>query len=263
MSRKGIPPVTRALGCIVRGVWLETLRRREFSVALILLAVFGMGVGAVSIVGVENPQTGTFLLNLGMSLAAGSAHLLALILACRQFPDEIENRTIHTLLARPVERHVVLLGKWLACGLCGVGVLVLFLGVAWGLAPKMESYSAALLAELLVLQAFSIGLLCAAGVTLSLWLPKAVVLPVTGLWFLGGGAFVRFLRDEFADAPGWVTGVLMAYLPDFSKLDLVTRYTDGGGPLGVADLAGLVLYAVVFTCLLMVAAGRLIGARSV
>ena len=44
-----------------------------------------------------------------------------------------------------------------------------------------------------------------------------------------------------------LAGWCAAYLPDFSKLNLITRYTDGIAPLAPGEFLGLFAYGVLFT----------------
>jgi ABC-type transport system involved in multi-copper enzyme maturation permease subunit len=55
-----------------------------------------------------------------------SSLVVAVTTAARQIPMERENRTIFPLLAKPISRHQVLLGKFLGCWLAAGAALLLF-----------------------------------------------------------------------------------------------------------------------------------------
>ncbi len=237
-------PVTRGkvYALLGRAVWIELIRRQDLYICLMLMGLFVLGMLVVRIVGVDAPATGTFMLNLGLTLASASAHIVTMLLAARQIPDEIEHRTLYPLLARPVRRIDVILGKWLPSGLCGIALYAVLLAVAWLSVPKLESYVWATFGQMIVLQILSLFFLGALGLSLTLVLPKAAALVVTGgLYF--GGATLRRLLVSGMQVPQWVA----AYVPDFSLLDLTTRYTDGIGPLAPVGWWSAVVYGVLFT----------------
>ena len=237
-------PSSRQCAMLVgRGVWIELLRRKDVYVLLSLMAVFLIGVLAVRIVGIENPSTGTFLLNLGLSLSSYVAHLLTLLLMSRQVPDEIENRTLYPLLARPLSREVLLLGKWLACSVCGVGIFAILCLLSGLTLPRMEAVYTGTLAQALVLLPVSLAVLASITLALSVIAPKGVVLVLAGgLYFFGPALFSLLERAGEGHAVLHAVSLLAAYLPDFSKLNLITRLTDGIAPVAAGEFLGLVAY---------------------
>src|SRR5207249_1831873 len=83
-----------------------------------------------------------------------SSLVICITTSARQIPAECENRTIFPLLAKPVTRWQVVLGKFAGCWLaCGIALLVFYLFFALvaesrgresaGPAPTAESSKAA------------------------------------------------------------------------------------------------------------------------
>lgn len=257
MTARPGPSETRSALLVARGVFIELVRRKDLYVLGLLVGCFALAMTVVRGGGIEQPSTGTFLLNLGMTLAVMCAHILTLLLAVRQFPQEIEGRTLHPLLARPLERRTLVLGKWFACALGGFGALLILLLLGVAPVPRMETYDTVLLVQFLLLQAGSLAMLAALGIGLSLVVNKALLIVVLGaLVFLGGriGPLFEHMSTGTVQAVG---GWLVAYLPDFSKFNLVTRYTDGIGPVPWLQWAGLAAYALLFTVL-----GLTVGVRA-
>lgn len=249
---------------IGKGVLLEAMRRREFWVLCIFGLVFLAGVAVVRIVGVENPETAAFILNLGLSLALGAAQLLTILTAARQLPAEFENRTIYPILAKPVGRAEYLVGKWWACTAAGLAALALLSGIAWIPAPHVPGTSAGTMVQMMAAGAASLGVAAAVALLLSLAMPQAVNIVLCGLvvWFGGKAADFVVAHAGTSGARGaaqWVA----AYVPDFGKLNLVTRYTDGIGPLPAGEFAALAAYAAVLLAFCHAAAFAIFRRRAI
>lgn len=214
---------------VVRAGLLDLRRRRDFAVAGGLLGALVLLLAGGRAMGVADPATGTFLLNLGLSLAAGTAQVLTLVLAARPFPEELENRTLYPLLARSVDRTEILLGKW-GCGLlAGVGMYAVLTGAVFVLAPRMEFYDPRTGVQMVVLQGLALATVASWSMAFSLVLPRGPALLVSGVLAFAAGPVMR-----------WGSGICpVRLLPEPARLNLVLRYTDGMGPLSPGELMRL------------------------
>ncbi len=264
-SRARIPPASTAITLLGKGVGIEIFRRKEFYVLLFLMCIYAVGVIIAGAVGIEDAATFFFLLNLGLTFAYLSGHLLALLTAARQVPKELEHRTLYPLLAKPVTRQTYILGKWIATTAAGIAtlfLLALLSFVPWLVFPEATELSGLLFLQMIVLGCLSIALVAALGLLLSLVVPPGVSLTVIALFFLFWNQAKAFLLAWYGDGPaagflGWV----LQYIPDFSKLNLVTRYTDGVGPLGASEFLGLAVYGGLITALALLLTGVLFERR--
>lgn len=236
----------RSAHLVGRGVFIELLRRKDLYVLGTFMLLFVLAVGVVRLVGIENAATATFLLNLGLTLASFSAHLLTLLLTARQMPDEVENRTLYPLLAKPLERRHLLAGKWGAATLSGILVYGCLFLLAWGFTPKMETYHPLLLLQMLALQAVSLGMLASLALCGSLFLPRAVNLVLLGGLLIGGDGVVGLVRAQWGKAGGRLMDGLLAYVPQFANLNLTVRYTDGIGPLPAVEFLAAAACGLIF-----------------
>jgi ABC-type Na+ efflux pump permease subunit len=256
-------PALRAEWLIGRSVVLELLRKRTLWVVVFLMLIFSAGAAGARAVGIENASTATFLVNLGLTLAYGASHLLTLVMAGRQLPDELERRTVYPLLSAPIPREALILGKWLACTLCGTAVfLVLFL-LGWLPLSRLAGLSGRLLLQTLALIPVSLAAVAALALAGSLVMPRGVLLVVLGGWL--------FLGPQLSGLPTRVAGHgrvrsgmewLVAYLPDFSKMNLITRYTDGTAPLSAWLFLGLLGYGALFAAVALGAGSVLLRRRA-
>src|SRR6266851_8158399 len=111
----------------------ELYRRKDFYVLFVLTAVITLMMGSVNFF--HDSNIVRYLKEICMLLIWVSALVIAITTTARQIPAERENRTIFPLLAKPVSRAQVIVGKfagcWLACGLALV-VFYFFFGVVSG-----------------------------------------------------------------------------------------------------------------------------------
>jgi Cu-processing system permease protein len=111
----------------------ELYRRKDFYVLFVLTAVMTLLMGSVSFF--QDRNIVRYVREIALLLIWISALVIAITTTARQIPAERENRTIFPLLAKPVTRGQVVLGKftgcWLACGLA-LGIFYLFFGVVSG-----------------------------------------------------------------------------------------------------------------------------------
>ncbi|HOR28029.1 MAG TPA: ABC transporter permease subunit [Candidatus Sumerlaeota bacterium] len=245
------PRGPRPWGPLARAAWIQAVRRSEIHVLLILLGLYGLAALILRLIGIESAQTARFIAGLGLQLGSCLAMLLVIILIGRQVPTEIDQRTIYPMLAKPVSRMQLLLGKALPIWLAGVAALGLFVGVTLLITPRLPIQHPVVLAEALVLRAGGLAMAGALAMWLSLRLPMAVAMLATA-----AAAFFGGMAGNFAAQAGGRLGALAArFIPDFSLLDQFQRYVDGGRPLSLAEIAGLLLYAALWTFLFSVLAG--------
>lgn len=109
-------------GIVIR----EMYRRKDFYVLLILTVLITLAMGAVNFF--NDDKIVRYLQELCLLLIWISALIMAITVSARQIPMERESRTIFPLLAKPISRGEVILGKFLGCWFaCGIGLLVFYL----------------------------------------------------------------------------------------------------------------------------------------
>src|ERR1051326_3858581 len=105
---------------------VETVRRKDLYVVW-MLAVFGLITGRV-LGSMADRGAETLLRDLSLTVVNFLSMAICIWLAARQVPEELSRRTLFPLLARPVRRFDVLLGKFLAVWLLSCGALVVLAG---------------------------------------------------------------------------------------------------------------------------------------
>lgn len=111
----------------------EMYRRKDFYVLFIMTAVITLMMGAMNFF--NDDRIVRYLKEICLLLIWMSALVMALTTTARQIPSEREQRTIFPLLAKPVTRAHVVVGKfagcWFACGLA-LAVFYVFFAVISG-----------------------------------------------------------------------------------------------------------------------------------
>lgn len=108
----------------------ELYRRKDFYVLFILTAVLTLVAGSVNFF--NDDRIVRYVKEVCLLLIWIASLVVAITMAARHIPMERESRTIFPLLAKPITRTEVLLGKflgcWLACWLA-LALFYLFFGV--------------------------------------------------------------------------------------------------------------------------------------
>jgi Cu-processing system permease protein len=102
----------------------EMYRRKDFYVLFVLTALLTILAGSASFF--DDEKIIGYLKELCLLLIWVATLVIALTSAARQIPAERESRTIFPLLAKPVTRLQVVLGKFLGCWLVAGIAVVLF-----------------------------------------------------------------------------------------------------------------------------------------
>jgi len=230
---------------------LEILRRKDVDVLFILVGIYLVFVLASRIVGIGSVEAARFLLNLGITTAFSLSAVLAAMSAARQLTREWEDRTIYPLLAKPVSRFEVILGKWLAVTAVGSAVMVILSMITLLAVPSYAGPSLVMFGQALVAQALALSILSGIVLLASVWLPQGVAI-VLGLGlYCCSGFLAGFLTARLG---GRVFTWLAGYIPNFTMLDLAQRFTDGGPPLGMLPMLGILAYGVFVSAVFLIAA---------
>jgi ABC-type transport system involved in multi-copper enzyme maturation permease subunit len=109
----------------VAGVVIKELyRRKDFYVLFILTVLITLTMASINFF--HDIQVIRFVKEICLMLIWLAALVIAVVTTARQIPSERENRTIFPLLAKPISRWQVLLGKFAGCWMASGIALVVF-----------------------------------------------------------------------------------------------------------------------------------------
>ena len=240
----------RRLRAVAYNTYLESVRQRLF----LGLLFFGFLLLAASLVlkDISVRQDLKILQDIGLAATEFFGTLIALFLGADLIGRDIERRTLHLLIVKPLTRTEFIVGRYL--GLCLTilaSVVLMALGVAVALLTSHGTFSWGL-AE----ATFSIFLqLCLTG-AISTFLSTTASRPLALL-----GATVICVLGRMTDVlknaslilegfPDWLGKGLYASLPNLLSFDLKTRAVYGD-PIPASLLVYLSLYALAYITALL------------
>jgi len=213
-------------------VWLEVIRRKDVYVLLVLMGcllatlvslnVFGLG-GVVS-----------YILHIGLLMTWLFAWILAVNVSARELPQEEVRGTVFPLLAKPVTRLELVLGKWLGAWSVVTAALLLFYALVMVVVLARGGYARPLvLAQGFALHSVAVGVMAALAMAFSTRMnhdaAASLSYVVTAASFLVVPRIPAFIAIE----SGLHANLLMALynlLPHFEVFDMRRRISFDYGP---------------------------------
>lgn len=118
-----------AILAIIIVVLKEMVRRKDFYVLFVITALITLLMGSASIF--NDSSIAGYMKDGALLLIWVCSLVIAITTTARQLYAEKENRTIFPLLAKPVSRAQLLLGKFFGCWIaCGLALFVFYLFLA-------------------------------------------------------------------------------------------------------------------------------------
>jgi ABC-type Na+ efflux pump permease subunit len=229
-------------------VWLDSLRRKDSYVFLVLLAGLLVALGSVDLFGLGGAAL--YVLDIGLLFCWLFGWILAMNAGCRELPQEESRGTVYMLLAKPVSRLELLAGKWLGAWSGTItAVLFFYVAAAFLALVRGATFSAYVLLQAWLLHAVALAILTALGLLVSTRLNRDAATTLTAV--LSGAAFLMVPRvPELAlHAAPWAQTALIALyfaLPHLELFDLRQQVVHGHSGLDAVTLLSLAAYG--FTC---------------
>lgn len=138
----------------------EMYRRKDFYVLFVLTALITLLMGSVTFFNQENIVR--YLKEICLFLIWGASLVITITTAARQIPAEREQRTLFPLLAKPVTRNQLVIGKFLGCWLAsGISLVLFYLFFGAVAGAKEHEWPVLNYLQAAVLHWFMLGIVCA------------------------------------------------------------------------------------------------------
>ncbi|HEX4343080.1 MAG TPA: ABC transporter permease subunit [Verrucomicrobiae bacterium] len=201
----------------------ELYRRKDFYVLFVLSALITLMAGCGSFF--HDTSIVRYLKELCLLLIWISALIIAVTTAARQIPAEREQRTIFPLLAKPVSRWELILGKFLGCWLATGIALVLFY-VLLGIVSASREHTWPLLNyfQALWMQWAMLGIVIAMTILGSIVFaaPSSnstiIIVVVLSILFIGG--YLHTLALGMVEPSQTITTVIYFIIPHLELFDV-------------------------------------------
>jgi Cu-processing system permease protein len=235
----------------------ELYRRKDFYVLFILTVIITGLMWCMNFF--HDEQIVRFIKEICLVLIWISALVMAVTTVARQIPSERESRTIFPLLAKPIARWQVILGKFVGCWLA-IGAALLVFYIFFGLVSASRDHALPLAAYVqaywLHWQFLGIVIAMAMLGSVALSTPSAnitfVFVITLGILFMGG--FLHLVSKRMTEpAASILTAIyfIIPHLEFYNVTDLIIH--DGPLPLW-SDVLLATLYGWGYTAFFLLAA---------
>ncbi len=241
---------------IARLVLLEMIRRRDVYALMIVLAAMLVALLSLNVFGLGG--TAGYVKETGFLAAGLLGWSFAIQTGARQLPREEQSGTLFPLLAKPVSRWELVLGKWLGAWLASCAALAAFaLVVLAAVACKGGRTDIATLLQAYLLQITALAAVVALAICFSTRMhadaSSTLAYLITGTAFLLTPRIPHLLTVA---TPGAREALLVLYylLPHAEWFDLRRRLVHDWGPAPWSAFALVVVYGALWTVAALLAA---------
>jgi ABC-type transport system involved in multi-copper enzyme maturation permease subunit len=236
--------VCRALAAIAL---LETVRRRELYVLLVLMALMVVGAQSFTWFGVSGLEV--FVKDMAFTCVGVFSTIIGVTVAARQLPEEIQRRTIYPMLARPISRWQLLIGKFAAAWAQTVISFLTLAVVAVFLLLILRIGVQAIFWQYLLLKCAAFLWLCSFTIFLSTIMSHGAAVTTGLLLAFGSGAFSRaFTMLGGTGTPmDLAANLYFGFLPQYTLFDLTKKLVYDWDPIPAVVLPALAAYGVLIS----------------
>ena len=245
----------------ISGVVIKELyRRKDFYVLFVVTALLTLLLGGANFF--NEDKIVQYLKDIVLLLIWVSALVIAIGTTARQIPAERENRTLFPLLAKPVTRAQVLLGKftgcWLACGLA-LAVFYIFFGVIT--ASRESHFAAQIFFQGFFLQwamlAIVVGLVLLGSIVFTAPSSNATICFVITVGLLLIGGHLDDVSVQQSEPLRTIVYAIYFLVPHLEWYDVRPLIVHGRNGPSWLDCLGVALYAAVYAGIFLFAAWML------
>ena len=215
----------------------EAIRRKVLLIILLIGVVFmfvAPGLGVLSI----RSET-TVLKSVMLGIIQLTAAVIAIVLTVYMIPNEVERRTIYTILSKPVQRWQFLVGKYLGA-VAALGLMMLLMSIVLvGVFIVQQGLNVANVTDLLkgpLMYFVQMSLLAALAIFFSTFVSPLVNFFLSGGIYLLGTVFNPFFTtmQENPSTPvvaKFFATIVNSILPNFSNYNVQNPLINAGSTI--------------------------------
>ena len=242
----------RQMRALVRLSFVELWRRNDVFALVVLALALLVPLSTASPFGASGASR--YLDEAALLLIWAFSLFVSLGTGSRLFPPEFESRTIYPLLAKPISRGALLLGKYMGAVAASWSALLVFYALFAGVCLARGGGVSAELAQGFVLHMAFVALAVAVALLGSL-----LVTPSANLTLSAGVLAAMFFfgrrLPEYADSAAaplsWLVHAVYAVGPHAEFFDMRQRLIHGWGAVDAAAFCAVLLYAAAYVAALL------------
>jgi ABC-type transport system involved in multi-copper enzyme maturation permease subunit len=242
----------------------ELYRRKDFYVLFVLTAVITLLLASINLF--NEDRIVRYLKEVCLLLIWVSTLVIATVTAARQIPGEIESRTLFPLLAKPIGRSAVLLGKFAGCWLaCGLALLVFY--VFFGVLSASREHTLPVMSYVQVIWmhwvflALIIALSLLGSLIFAAPSSNATILLVVTVGILLVGQHLNKVAVQMSGVSGVLLAAIYYAIPHLEFYDLRSVVIHNWAPRDWGMILLATLYGGVYCALVLVGACALFRRR--
>ncbi|MDP8257831.1 MAG: ABC transporter permease subunit [Candidatus Aadella gelida] len=253
----------KAIWAIAHGVIKELIRKKDFYVLLIFMLVLLGFLSYQTFFQIEGISR--YVRDFGYSLVMLFSFIIAVTFTAKQIPSEIGARTIYPLLAKPLSRQKIILGKFLGGTMVSVISFTVFYLIFVGFyMTGGEGKSLVLLGQGFIFGILFLCMVSALVMFFSNFMTLSANITSTFLIYIAMGSVSEALKSNALFFKGIISGLygfLYYLLPHFEFFDLRIRITHAWDALPLWVVFSVSGYTFLYCFVLLYFSGYVFGRK--
>ena len=246
----------RQIWTLAKNTWKEAFRKKDFYIFVIFLIIFLVVLSFENFFNV--PGISRYVKDLGFSITWFFSLIIAVTFSARQIPSEIESHTIYPLLAKPVTRIHMILGKFFGAVIAsGLAFSIFYILLALVSRMKGEGIRPMLFIQSYICGVLFLSFISALSICLSIYLTLSANVTISFILYF----FIVWFGDRFQSLlvlsnkiASFIYNILYYLIPHFEFYDMRIRVAHSWEPLPIAVILAIFLYTVCYVFFLLLIA---------
>jgi ABC-type transport system involved in multi-copper enzyme maturation permease subunit len=234
-------------------VWLEMIRRKDLYVLLILLLALLFVLMSLNIFGLG--AVVRYVADVGLLFAWIFSIVLSVSMAARHLPQEEAKGTIYPLLAKPITRAELIVGKWLGTWTApAVATLLFYVMIFSTVIVRGGTFDRVCLAQAILLHITVLSCVSAIALAMSTRMTYGAAASMAYVFIAAAFAITPRVPELVVQEKGFSVNALLALyygLPHFELFDLRQRVVHDWGPAPWGVVLQVFAYGVLWTAILL------------
>lgn len=232
----------------------EMYRRKDFYVLFVMTALITLLLGSMRFF--DDDRVVRYLKEICLLLIWISTLVIAITTAARQLPAERESRTIFPLLAKPVGRGELIVGKFAGCWLaCGIALFVFYFFFGLLSASREHTWPVATYVQALWLHWMCLGMIIAmvlfGSVVFTAPSSNATICFICVLGILFAGGHLNRVALQIKGIEGTIVYALYYMIPHLEWYDVRDLVINDWGHISWLVCGGATLYGLLYSAVLL------------